>query len=163
MKVINDAEHLFAIWFVEPLKTLKSIPGGNGGFIAIATSCFLYERFAKAKLNSQNITANDENFIKQLADDFNTDIKPASLFWTIIRHGILHQGMPMQGSRKDKDLPPWRFNGNFRLPFELVNEQGFDELRIHPWLFTEKVLELCQGNILLLEQNKSFPWAGVIQ
>jgi hypothetical protein len=43
----------FRLWYREPLDALEAMPSGQGGFIALATACFLYERYAVAVLNSQ--------------------------------------------------------------------------------------------------------------
>ena len=52
MKMSKDYDY-FRSWYYEPLKTLESMPSGQGGFVAVATACFLYERYAVALLKSQ--------------------------------------------------------------------------------------------------------------
>jgi len=45
-----DPVKLFERWYVRPLRELEKLPEGDGGFVVLATCCFLYERYAKAYL-----------------------------------------------------------------------------------------------------------------
>jgi len=50
----NEARENFERWYVKPLQILERIPNGDGAFVALATSCFLYERYVVAE-KSQHI------------------------------------------------------------------------------------------------------------
>ncbi len=99
----------FILWYVEPLHALEAMPLGQGGFIALATACFLYERYVTAALISQGKKTVKVSKINQLSKDFNVDETTAEVFWKVIRDGMLHQGMPLQG----KELPPWGFHHTY--------------------------------------------------
>jgi hypothetical protein len=155
------SEQLFYRWYVEPLEAVKSLPEAKGGFVALAVSCFLYERYAIAVIKSFGAKATKENKIKQLATDFNVDEKIAGYFWDVIRNGLLHAGMPKQKQNDDKLLPRWAFRQNFLHPIELLDYEGELILKVQPFLFADRVLELWQENLELLKDNDSFPWANI--
>lgn len=159
---LNNQQGLFSRWFVIPLRTLESIPNGDGGFIALATSCFLYERYAIARLKRSGKKANRLSLIKQLSDDFETNEDTAKAFWDVIRDGILHQGMPKQSNQGKTDLPGYIFHHSFAFPVELVKMGTEPVLKIQPWLFMSKVLDLCQDDIGLLIENNSFPFPKIM-
>lgn len=156
-----NANILFDRWFVQPLGNLQSIPNGDGGFIALATSCFLYERYAIARLKVLGLKADDKQKIKMFVIDFSTDKSSADAFWNVIRNGILHQGMPKQ-KEYGKPLPGYILHHSFIEPVKLTNVNGESILMIQPWLFMNRVIELWQDNLELIEKNESFPWANIL-
>lgn len=146
----------FKLWYIEPLHALEAMPSGQGGFIALATACFLYERYVTAALISQGKKSDSVTKISQLGKDFNVDEATAEVFWKVIRHGILHQGMPKQG----KDLPAWGFHHNYpAMALDSVN--GCPFLKVQPWKVTDRVLKLWEENFDLLKLSGSFPWATI--
>ena len=134
------------------------MPGGHGGFIALATACFLYERYATAVLSAQGKKADRAAKLIQLVSDFNVDQPTAEAFWDVIRDGLLDQGMPMQ-IKQGTALPRWAFSQDYP-PLALENIGGEMWLKVQPWKFTNKVLSLCDFNFTLLAQSGSFPWAS---
>ena len=66
----------FKRWLAQPLEVLKELPDGDGGFIALATSCFLYERYATATIKAAGGKA-DISIVRyiQLATDYQKDRK----------------------------------------------------------------------------------------
>lgn len=146
----------FKLWYVEPLRALEAMPSGQGGFVALATACFLYERYAAAVLRSQGRKADKAAKVGQLCKDFGVDQATAEAFWNIIRDGILHQGMPLQR----KDLPQWAFHHTYPV-MALDSAGGVRFLKVQPWKFMHRVLELWQGNLDLLRASGSFPWAAI--
>ncbi len=151
----QDYEY-FKIWYTEPLRKLEEMPSGQGGFIALATSCFLFERYAVAILSSQGKKADRAGKLGQLGIDFKVDLETAEVFWKVIRNGLLHQGMPLQA----KGLPSWGFHHTYpALAIEHVNGDLF--LKVQPWKFTDHVLELWETNFDLIKSNGSFPWATI--
>jgi len=146
----------FKLWYLEPLQLLEAMPSGQGGFVALATACFLYERYAVAMLDSQGKKANRVGKVSQLGKDFKVNGETAEAFWKVIRDGILHQGMPLQ----DENLPAWGFHYAYpAIALEDVNGKPF--LKIQPWKFTDRVLELWKDHFDLLKSSGSFPWAAI--
>jgi len=156
-----DPKILFERWFVQSLTKLRELPNGDGGFVALATSCFLYERYAVAAIKKSGGKADKEGKIRQFMSDFEVDEVTARTFWAVIRNGILHQGMPKTNEHGESPLPNWAFLPINR-PVQMGKSNGSDILVVEPWLFTEKVLQLWNENLPLIDQNKSFPWANVV-
>lgn len=156
---------LFERWYIFPLQMLRSIPNGDGGFIALATALFLYERYATAVLDRSGKSANDTEISGQFARDFNVDENAAKFFWKVMRNGILHQGMPIQKERDSKfseEIPRWIFQYNVLQPVELCEIGGKRLLKVHPWLVVDKIVTLWQNNLDLIDNNESFPWANIL-
>jgi len=152
----NDYER-FKLWYVQPLQALEKLPDGQGGFIALGTACFLYERYAIAFIKSRNLKPNKVQILKQVSIDINVDINTAEAFWNVIRDGILHQGMPLQ----KKKLPPWGFHLTYPAMFlDYYNGQPF--LKIQPWKIMHQVLHLCEEHFDILLSSRSFPWASIV-
>jgi len=159
---MEDQRNLFNRWFVTPLSMLQSLPNGDGGFIALATCFFLYERYAKALQKKNRVKADTSTLVTQLAKDFDTDRKSAEVFWSVVRDGILHQGMPKQRNQGKKNLPGYILHHSFSKPFELVDWGGEPAIKIQPWCFVWKVVELCEDNFEILVENNSFPFPKVM-
>ena len=159
---MENPEVLFDRWYVRPLKMLQSIPNGDGGFVALATCCFLYERYATAVIkNSPNAEkATRDAKIRQFMIDFGVDEETATAFWNVIRNGLLHGAMPKQHEYGKQTLPLWAFRHDFP-PVELSEDEGKRVLKVQPWLVMEKVISLWQDNLDLLEQSGSFPWGNI--
>ena len=157
-----NSKEAFNQWFVIPLQWLKTVPNNDGSFIALATALFLYERYFVAKLKSSGEKATETKRTQQIARDFGVEPRKARIFWCVMRDGILHQGMPKIHEQGKKKLPDWIFHhekSNFA--FELRELNGQPLLIVQPWLVVEKIIQLWQENLDLLEQNESFPWAQV--
>jgi hypothetical protein len=157
-----DPQILFQRWFAQPLEKLKELPDGDGGFIALATSCFLYERYATATIKAAGGTADTDSKIRQLETDFQIDILTAKKFWDVIRNGLLHQGMPKSSDHGNVNLPKWAFHHKFNQPIQMGKINGDDGLLIEPWRFTQRVIQLWQDNLMLIDKNDSFPWANIM-
>lgn len=153
----------FRRWYVEPLQTLRELPHGDGAFVAITVSCSIYERLAKTVIDQSGKKVSDQAFYARLASDFEVDVTTAEAFWQVIRNGVAHQGMPKSKDNRNHKLPPWRFNESFGRAMELCESDGIRELRIQPWLFTSRVIELWTQNIPLLDASGSFPWANIVE
>jgi len=160
---MEKPEALFDTWYVRPLRMLQSLPNGSGGFVALATSCFLYERYATAVIeNSPNARKATRNAkINQFMNDFDVDEETAGAFWDVIRNGLLHGAMPKQRGHGKWPLPDWAFRHDFPKPVELFEHSGKLTLKVQPWMVMEKVISLWQENLDLLEQNDSFPWGNI--
>jgi hypothetical protein len=157
-----DPQTSFHKWFVSPLRVLSEIPNGDGGFVALATSCFLYERYATAVLMETRGRAKTDDKIQQLAIDFQLDLATATAFWQMIRDGLLHQGMPIVDEQRNSKLLSWGFHNDFKKPIQQGKLDGADALLIQPWLFAQRVIQLWQENLTLIDKARCFPWADVI-
>ena len=157
----SDSAELFYRWYVVPLKYLETLPNGDGGFVVLATSCFLYERYAKAKLKTDGLKGSTENVIMQLSNDYDTDKETAEAFWRVIRNGFLHQGMPLKNEGGNAVFPNWQTSHVYEIPINLKKEHNNAILQIQPWLFRDKVFDLYQSSPQYIEHNKSFPWAVI--
>jgi hypothetical protein len=157
----SDPQVRFDNWYVQPLRVLSEIPNGDGGFIALATSCFLYERYATAVLMETHGRAKTDDKIQQLAIDFQIDLVTATAFWQMIRDGLLHQGMPIVDEQRSGNLLSWVFHNDFKKPIQQGKLNGVDALLIQPWLFTQRVIQLWQENSTLVDKARCFPWADV--
>jgi len=162
---MQKAEETFRIWFIQPINALRLSRGsvsGDGTFIAFATCFFLYERYAMAVLKKSK--QEKAEFYCQIASDFNTDQETAKAFWIAMRHGILHQGMPVTEKRKGEQKPyKWKFNDNYFRSVELEERDGVNWLKINPWRIIDNVISLWERNLNILEESINFPWAEVYQ
>jgi hypothetical protein len=157
---MEEQKYLFERWYGNPLEKLRELPNGNGGFIALATSCTLYERYAKAIIRKNGLKADKAHFIAQLMADFAVDRQTARAFWEIIRDALLHQAMPKPSAGKGKRIE-WGFHSNYSEPMQLKHYRDFDFLQVNPWLFMDRVLSLCRDHLALLQESEAFPWAGI--
>jgi hypothetical protein len=133
----------FILWYVEPLRVLEQLHEGQGGFVALATACVLYERYAKAVLSSQGQKADRPGLLVQMEADFGVDRATSEAFWDVMRDGLLHQGMPLQKKQGTEII------------------RGEKWLKVQPWKFMNRVIALWEANFVLLAQNNSFPWANI--
>jgi len=135
------------------------MPDGQGGFIALATACFLYERYAIAALQAMGEKSDRSGILRKIENDFNVNNTAAEAFWDVIRDGLLHQGMPLQ-MKHGRPLPRFAFHHLY--PTMLLEEiNGEKWLKVQPWKFMEKVLVLWESNFELLQKSGSFPWANI--
>jgi hypothetical protein len=159
---MQNSQELFDRWFVNPLGQLQSIPNGDGGFITLATCCFLYERYAIAILKKHGTKADRPSLVRQLAADFDVSEETAEAFWSVVRDGILHQGLPKQLEHGKSNLPGYILHHSFTEPVELVDWDGEPALKIQPWMFMFRVIKLWQDNFELLEASASFPFPRIM-
>lgn len=161
--VVKDPSVLFARWYREPLRKLKEIPNGDGGFVALIVSCVLYERYAAALLTQQGKKADQVAIVGQLASDFYVCEDTAEMFWDAIRNGLVHGAMPKVRSRDGKRLPRWHMSHDVPRPMWLYrDDQGSPVcLDIQPWLFMDRVLRLWERRRDLIECSPSFPWGQI--
>ena len=47
MKIIHDPQIVFNRWYRRPLTELEKIENGDGGFVVLVVSCFLYEGYIR--------------------------------------------------------------------------------------------------------------------
>jgi hypothetical protein len=163
---VDKNKERFDLWFVKPLRELEAIHGGAGAFIALATSCFLYERYIRAKSFAETGRRFDKKLDEkyrnlQLIQDFKINAETARAFWNVMRDGLLHYGMPkhLKGTKK---LPKWRFDGDYLQPITLSHYPSGDWwLEVQPWKVMDIVIKRCQDNMDLIIGSNEFPWATI--
>jgi hypothetical protein len=157
---MEKTEILFERWFARPLGVLESLPNGDGGFVALAIACMLYERYAVSVITRRGGKINETAKRERFAEDFATDSQTAEVFWNTIRNGLMHGAMPKQ-AEYGKRLPGYVLHHSFPQAIDLSDWGGQPVLRIQPWRFTNRVIELWQDNVDLLDQSPSFPWPNI--
>lgn len=149
----------FNLWYIQPLRFLESMPHGQGGFVALATACFLFERYAIATLIATGEKSDRSGILRIIELDFHVNNATAEAFWDVIRDGLLHQGMPLQ-MKYGKPLPRFAFHHLYpTISLEEINGEKW--LKVQPWKFMDKVLNLWELNFELLQKSGSFPWANI--
>lgn len=151
----SDPVALFHLWYYAPLMKLDR----DAGFIALGTSCWLYERYVCALRKAECPTADADMFmIQQLAADFDIDPGVAETFWNVIRNGLLHQGMPKR-LEHGKPLTQWELSGAFTVA--IAFNASAQRLEVEPLLFRDKVLTLYVLRPDLIAANRSFLWGRI--
>ncbi len=151
----DDPVELFNLWYRDPLKKL----GRDGGFIALAISCLLYERYADALRVDVDRDADCEEFrARQLAADLGLSPEVAGKFWDVMRNGLLHQAMPKGRDRGEK-ASSWELSGEFKVPIRFDARAKL--LEVEPLLFRDRVLDLYAKRPDVIAANKSFLWGAI--
>lgn len=152
---IEEALAYFEMWFVQPVEKLKELPNGAGGFVAFMVGLALYERLISAKLKFKNLSSNEETFKKAMAEDLRLSDKDRSIFWDMLRNGLLHQGMPKIGRTG------CFFHHSFSEYPEFTQINGKPVICIDPWKFTDRVIKEFLVNPSLINSSESFPLAYI--
>lgn len=159
------AKTLFERWYVAPLKKVEELPNGDGGLVAVSVSCYLYERYAVAVLDARGVKADREAVVQQLAADFSVNSATAEAFWEMVRHGFLHQGMPLAPRDGRGAAAPPKYSGwltEHQFPAMALDTTIQPPLlKFQPWKFRDRVLGLWLARPDLLIANASFPWASI--
>ena len=140
-----------------PLLELEKISDGDGGFVVLAVTCFLYERYVKALFKSLNKTENYKLRMEQISKDFQTDEHTAKIFWNVIRNRLLHRGTPKQVD-KGKPLPTWVIYDDPN-PFKLSPDSKM--LYVNIWKIRDIVLDLYEKKPELLGIDNDYPWGQI--
>jgi len=156
-KIINDPKILFNRWYKTPLTELEKIPDGDGGFVVLAVSCFLYERYVRNFLKNKKLNPVHRLRMERISIDFNTDKNTAEKFWDVIRNGLLHHGTPKQKD-KGKMLPGWVIYDE-DIPFKLSDDSKI--LFVNIWKFRDRVFELYNKNPDLIGYDDDYPWGHI--
>ena len=157
IQITDNPKELFRRWYKFPLEILENrniVPDGDGGWIALSTACFLFERYVSVKfeIDHGKDKISDEDIFSQLTIDFKTDNNTAKNFWNSVRNGLLHMGMP-----KQKGGPVWEIYDDMP-PFKLDKTKNV--LFINVWKFKDRVVEILEGNPKYLEHG-DYPWGHV--
>lgn len=146
---------LFVRWYVNPIKKLKELPNGDGGFAAFMIALPLYERYIIAKLKLDGKSTDKETISEEMSTDLQISAGEQSVFWDLFRNGFAHQAMPKAGKTS------WLTSSEFtEFPeFKTTNEQNY--ICIDPWKFADRVLNLFMLDHRLIIASDSFPLASI--
>lgn len=133
MTLESDPLRLFERWFVEVLQALERVPNNDGGIIAVGACCTLYERFVSFELNDEQ--PNTTAIGACVERDFS--ISHGATVWRVLRHGLLHQGMP-NSTRGD-----WCFDVS--TPRALDYDVRSSSVVVNPWKFRDQVLAIVRA------------------
>jgi|GEM_PF-1423980 len=158
---MDEPRVLFERWYGQPLALLETVENGDGGFIALAISCLLYERYARTILGGKGTRANDRAVLSLFADDMGVQQDAAEAFWQVMRNGLLHAAMPKRRTRPGRDCPRYLLLPDLPLPVQWGKSEDADVLLVQPWLVVHRVLDLWRQNIDLLDRYPLCPWANV--
>lgn len=124
-----------------PLTALKTIPNGDGAFIAISIGCFLCERYYRSVTSTQD-DHRKEDYKVAAAKDLKIDGKFFDAFWDIFRNGVQHQASPKAAPRTNKKTGKvtnykWRISGDFGPIPTRCFSKGYTVICLDPWKFAD--------------------------
>lgn len=157
MTTINDPETLFHRWFDAAVAVLEQqLKNGDGAIAALMVTLPLYERYIHITKAGDAVRP----FYQIMADDLRLPTADcARLFWTTFRHGFCHSGMPFDQDQHGNQLPKVSFRHDFpTLPtFHTDAATGEDVIRLNPWGFAHRVLDIYRDNPALLDLHPDAP------
>lgn len=136
----------FNRWFVAPLELLKTLPDGDGAFIALSIGCSLCERYYRAKSNTED-KWRCYKFKEDAAKDFCIEKSDFDDFWNIYRHGMQHQGTPKQEDKRNNDgnvihSYKWLISCEFgELPTFDNSTPNETTIRLDPFKFADLIIQ----------------------
>ncbi|MBK1858253.1 hypothetical protein [Cerasicoccus arenae] len=180
-----DLSKRFQMWFSDPFEWLrhkKNLPeerqvSFDGGFVAMSMGCMLCERYFRAKTNTEKPLERgeskkkknkgyNERFKREAAKELGISKSKFDIFWAVYRHGIQHQGMPRKVYRKYAGRTityrSLMSENNTHTP-----EQEIDGdiiwIKISPWKFTKRMIELFERDSAALESGFHHAFADIFQ
>ena len=162
----------FEKWFAAPISEIEA-SSADSAFIVLGISCSMFERFVKSRMKLEK----DELGIRQMTKEQKsaffykfapqvlgmTDPTLFSNFWEMYRVGIAHFFMPQVVDWNGKK---WSHcisveKGFADLPEYFHDPYFGDVIRINPWRWTERVVNLWRSRPDLLDVLQAFPLAEV--
>lgn len=157
-----DSLEKFVRWFVIPLNTMRSIPNGDGAFIALSIGCQLCERFYRAKTNTQEIQ-DGLPFQDEAGRSLGVGEEQFKKFWKAFRHGMQHQGSP-KSFQKDGVNYKWRISGAYKnIPEEVVVDSTTTVIQIDPWKFADLMVKKFLNEPDVLDEAISHAFGDIYQ
>ena len=156
---------LFIRWFVVPLQTLKTIPNGDGAFIALSIGIFLCERYYRSVGNTQD-NHNDYSFKKLAAKDLKVDKAFFDAFWDIFRNGMQHQATPKAAPHTDYATKittnyKWRISGSYKAIPTKRKHKKYTVIKIDPWKFADSMVSKFLNNAPELDKVSTHSFGGI--
>lgn len=147
-----SAEEQFQKWAVNPIKKLRELDSGDGGFAAMTLAFALYERHVIAKVPKR---PKDDQYIgggiveEYLHRELNAYPDPTDItkddvnrFRLIFRNGLAHTAFPGAKGKGN-----WMFTEDTDRIVKVELWRGVDTLVVDPWRFTEFVFHVWRGHL----------------
>jgi hypothetical protein len=157
-KIIHDPQIVFNRWYRRPLTELEKIENGDGGFVVLVVSCFLYEGYVRQVLKKNSYGDNYRSRMERMSADFKTDEYTAKIFNEVIHNRILHYGTTKQKEVNGEILPGWAIYDE-NIPFKLSGDPK--TLFVNIWKFRDRVFELYDNNPDLIGYHEDYPWGHI--
>jgi len=135
---VTDLEK-FVRWFVVPTQALKTLPNGDGAFLALSLAFSLYERYYRIRTRTQMDDNDYDSFKNLAAEELNVNKDFFKVFWSTYRNGLLHQGSP-KVHKKNNRRHKWLISGDFEAYPTYFDKKGIRYVCIDPWKFLELIL-----------------------
>jgi hypothetical protein len=149
---------LFRRWFVAPIELIeKTLPNGDGAFVALMSTLPLYERAIIGELKLGGEKATNEDVGQRVEADLKIDTGTRTKFWAIYRNGFMHQGMGLDGKSK------WQISEKYNVSPEIRTVDGVDYVCLNPWKFAHHTLSKFMDRPELITASESFPFASIFQ
>jgi|GEM_PF-523990 len=166
MKSPQEEEHnpaeLFSRWIIQPLEKLRSIPNGDGAFIALGAAFSLYERYVKSSLAQLGQAEGPDEFRRFAATDLGIKEELFNRFWGSYRDGIQHSLQPKRYT-SGKIRYGWEVgDAHGALPTLFAPSADLRIVCINPWKFIDLVLVRYQSRPDLIDFKDSWKF-GVIK
>jgi hypothetical protein len=154
-------EVLFSRWVEAPIKALRQLDNGDGGFAALAISLGLYERFIDSVLHQKSKAATSENFRSEASEDLGVSEDVVDRFWNSYRLGLMHAFHPKNYTEKRGTGDSWGWDisevdGYEGHPKIEERSDRFFVITLDPWKFTEHVIQRWKACPDLLNQLPEF-------
>jgi hypothetical protein len=159
-------------WFAKPIVEIEKT-SADAAFLVLSASFSMFERFVKSRMHTEKDALGtrrmnkDEKkafFYKFSADILGIpDPKLFENFWDMYRNGIAHYLQPKLIEIDGKEYG-WRISvgGSFKdLPEYYHDPKDGWVIRINPWRWTERVVNLWRSRPDLLDVLPQFPLAEI--
>jgi hypothetical protein len=132
----------FVRWFVVPGQAIRSLPSGDGAFVALSIAFSLCERYYRILTKTQ-LDDKNGSFKDLAAKELNVNKEFFTVFWSTYRNGLLHQGSPKAYKNNNREHK-WLISGDFDAYPTYFDKRGIRYVCINPWKF----LDFIVGKIL---------------
>lgn len=162
----------FEKWFASPISHIER-SSADAAFIVLGVSCSMFERFVKSRMCTEKDALGIRRMHWKQKNAFFYSFSPRILgmadeklfdnFWQMYRVGIAHYFMPQ---KVEWDGKTWGHAISVDEGFKDLPEYFHDAyfgyvIRINPWRWTERVINLWRARPDLLDVLPKFPLAEV--
>jgi hypothetical protein len=140
----TDKEN-FQFWFVDVLERLHN--ERSAGIASLMVTLPLLERYMRLKngLGPNDPIKNGMGTLRTLFPVFTTDAH-AYEFWTVYRHGFLHQATLSDVARNGSGLPKGWLSQDLGTPVEVATDGSF---RLDPVSFSRRVIKTIEADFAI--------------
>lgn len=155
-----DTPTKFDRWFVAPLNTLRTIPNGDGAFVALSIGFQLCERYFRAQTHTQD-DHSDMSFKDAAANDLGVDPNLFKRFWSAFRNGLQHQGTPKKFVDNQINYK-WEISDAFTaLPQQKVVDATTAVIQLDPWKFADSMVDKFLNNPAILDDAMNHAFGDI--